>query len=156
MCKANCECCDSGCCCGGECHRRAVSVLYRVDMEDGTGTAFCAECYEDAIASDLYRDEQDEQDDDEQDSSVPVLEVQHGWANMATWMMAYRLGMQHGETVLALATECYTEADGAGAAESDLMGQLERRFGSGGEVDWREIAANVLAQLCPDISRWQD
>jgi hypothetical protein len=32
-----CECCDGGCPCGGDCGQRATTVLFRVDMDDATG-----------------------------------------------------------------------------------------------------------------------
>jgi hypothetical protein len=51
-----CEDGDAGCVhCAGRCTRDAVCVLFRVDMEDRTGTAFCETCSEDALASGLFR-----------------------------------------------------------------------------------------------------
>ena len=54
----SCQCCDPGCPihaplshCGNKGRRR----LYRVDMEDRTGTRMCDECAEDAMKSGLFR-----------------------------------------------------------------------------------------------------
>lgn len=60
-----CECLDHGCPAhrGKPCHRLAHtadargSLLFRVDMEDRTGTLFCAACAEDAAMSGLYSDD---------------------------------------------------------------------------------------------------
>lgn len=53
--KTKCECADSGCPkCKGKCERKAMQTLYRVDMEDRTGTRFCNECAEDAYESGLF------------------------------------------------------------------------------------------------------
>lgn len=52
-----CECCDSDCLIhpGKECCQRSnLSTLYRVDMEDKTGTKFCPKCWDDAMESGLF------------------------------------------------------------------------------------------------------
>ena len=52
-----CECCDDRCRVhkgSSICHRRAEYLLYRVDMYDETGTAFCTDCSEDAFESGLF------------------------------------------------------------------------------------------------------
>ena len=54
-----CECTDPGCQCGGVCAEDASAILFRVDMEDETGTPFCECCAEDATASGLFRREED-------------------------------------------------------------------------------------------------
>lgn len=53
-----CECADSACPVhrGKHCSKvEATVVLYRVDMADESGTAFCSACADDAGASGLYR-----------------------------------------------------------------------------------------------------
>jgi hypothetical protein len=51
-----CECGDH--CCpmhrGKDCHRSATTLLYRVDMEDCTGTYFCDDCDGEAYGSGLF------------------------------------------------------------------------------------------------------
>jgi hypothetical protein len=50
-----CECRDPGCpSCKGTCPQPAVWIMYRLDMEDQTGTPMCAECAGDAVNSGLY------------------------------------------------------------------------------------------------------
>lgn len=54
-----CECADSHC--PGHrgyavCPHDATATLYRVDMEDRTGTLFCSECLDDAMMSGLFTD----------------------------------------------------------------------------------------------------
>lgn len=39
-----CECTDPGCPCSGRCKRKAIATVYRVDMEDVTGTDMCDRC----------------------------------------------------------------------------------------------------------------
>jgi hypothetical protein len=55
--RNNCECADKGCKAHegmSACHNRAKIVLYRVDMDDMTGTKFCDDCAEDAFDSGLF------------------------------------------------------------------------------------------------------
>ena len=57
--REHCGCSDPGCsCCSGECHRVADSILYRVDMDDATGTPMCEGCARDATDSGLFRREE--------------------------------------------------------------------------------------------------
>ena len=50
-----CECADPWCpACGGKCRQPESVVLYRVDMDDRTGTAFCERCAEDACSSGVF------------------------------------------------------------------------------------------------------
>lgn len=50
-----CHCSDPGCrACGGECGCDSTTTLYRVDMDDETGTPFCDGCAEDAMESGLF------------------------------------------------------------------------------------------------------
>lgn len=52
----NCECSDPGCpACRGECSKRAVTVVLRVDMHDESGTVVCRKCAEDCLESGLFR-----------------------------------------------------------------------------------------------------
>lgn len=51
-----CECSDPGCpmAHGSACHRKPCCTLYRVDMEDRTGTRFCEDCADDAWGSGVF------------------------------------------------------------------------------------------------------
>lgn len=50
-----CECVDPGCpACKGKCTQKGGRLIYRVDMEDWTGTRMCPGCREDAMASGLF------------------------------------------------------------------------------------------------------
>lgn len=55
----NCECSDPGCPVheGKDCNRHGrTKTLYRIDMEDATGTRFCKDCADDAYESGLFDD----------------------------------------------------------------------------------------------------
>ena len=57
-----CECSDPRCpACAGKCHRIAAYDLYRVDMQDEVGIAFCHPCTDDAMKSGLFEEEEDNQ-----------------------------------------------------------------------------------------------
>jgi len=63
---SRCECSDTQCVAHAgtpACNGVAISVLYRVDMEDNSGTAFCEQCADDAMESGLFTDSIE--DDDE-------------------------------------------------------------------------------------------
>jgi hypothetical protein len=52
-----CACVDIGCPVHKNragCYNDADTILYRVDMEDATGTAFCERCADDAMDSGLF------------------------------------------------------------------------------------------------------
>lgn len=50
-----CECADSKCpVCQGKCKNAEAHILYRIDMEDYGGTAFCEDCCEDALQSGVF------------------------------------------------------------------------------------------------------
>ncbi len=52
-----CECADPGCPVHndtGDCQAMGHITLFRVDMEDITGTVFCEPCSDDAIESGLF------------------------------------------------------------------------------------------------------
>ncbi len=49
---------------GLQCTRKATSTLWRVDMEDNSGTRFCEECGNDAMESGLFTDSVDEEEED--------------------------------------------------------------------------------------------
>ena len=58
-----CECSDPGC--KGhkgqsECTGESNQILYRVDMQDETGTAMCDVCADDAFASGLFTTKDDD------------------------------------------------------------------------------------------------
>lgn len=68
--NSSCECADPQCPqCHGDCKLPAESTLYRIDMEDETGTLFCPECADDAFASGLF----------DSDEEAETAESQ-GWA----------------------------------------------------------------------------
>lgn len=75
---SRCECSDSGCFHHkgkSSCHDLAVSILYRIDTEDITGTAFCEMCANDAFESGLFTDSTEEDEIDNHGQSpcfVPV------------------------------------------------------------------------------------
>lgn len=54
-----CECFDQDCAEGhtGQCINRAGMTLWRIDMEDQTGTRFCRVCAKDAMESGLFTEE---------------------------------------------------------------------------------------------------
>ncbi len=57
-----CECADPGCPAHSgksDCRNVANSLLYRVDMEDETGTALCDDCADDAFDSGLFTTERE-------------------------------------------------------------------------------------------------
>ncbi len=66
--RMRCGCADPGCpWCKGRCTRKAATTLYRVDMEDATGTPMCSRCAADAMESGVFTDTADVEglDDDE-------------------------------------------------------------------------------------------
>src|ERR1700728_2836358 len=63
-----CECADSLCAHHigkSDCRDVASQYLYRVDMQDVTGTAMCDACAEDAMESGLFTDSTDDEDETE-------------------------------------------------------------------------------------------
>lgn len=63
---SRCECHDPHCHDSqDQCTNVASMILYRVDMEDVTGTAFCDSCGEDAMESGLFTDETDNDSEDD-------------------------------------------------------------------------------------------
>ena len=57
-----CECIDANCPAHEGIHHcdvNGTTVLYRIDMEDRTGTLFCEACTEDALGAQVYRLEED-------------------------------------------------------------------------------------------------
>lgn len=59
-----CECHDVGCTCAGQCHTHAVTTLFRIDMDDWTGTRFCQDCADDAAESGCFVSAEDLADED--------------------------------------------------------------------------------------------
>jgi hypothetical protein len=51
-----CKCSDPGCPCKGKCQQPSATELYRVDMDDTTGTVMCESCADDAMRSGLFTD----------------------------------------------------------------------------------------------------
>ena len=59
MTNQTCECADPGCPVhlrASNCTARARVTLYRIDMQDITGTRMCARCAEDAMDSGVFRE----------------------------------------------------------------------------------------------------
>jgi hypothetical protein len=53
----DCECSDPLCLhCEGHCESPSTQVLYRIDIEDITGTGFCDQCGADAYESGVFVD----------------------------------------------------------------------------------------------------
>ncbi len=77
-----CECADKGCavhkgraeCRFGQGDGCPMTRLYRVDMEDRSGTLFCLPCADDAMESGLYTDGIDDTDPDTCEPSEPEAE----------------------------------------------------------------------------------
>lgn len=73
-----CECADPGCRAHlgrSKCNREAAQTLFRVDMEDKTGTRFCDHCTLDAMESGVFADGlEDDDDDDPDDDSLEQCE----------------------------------------------------------------------------------
>lgn len=71
-----CECSDPNCpvshetsqCCG----KRVDTILYRTDMEDRTGVAFCKACADDAFESGLFTDSLEDDEEEEATTFVCV------------------------------------------------------------------------------------
>lgn len=74
-----CECSDPGCpCCQGHCERRSAVTLYRVDMQDESGTRFCENCANDAYESGVFADTHpDDRDGDDIDLEGELTEEDH-------------------------------------------------------------------------------
>lgn len=54
---SKCECADKGCPAhqgSSDCRNVANTILYRIDMDDQTGTALCDDCANDATMSGLF------------------------------------------------------------------------------------------------------
>lgn len=51
----NCECTDKGCPCDGDCRELATETIFRIDMEDDTGTRMCGTCADGAHLTGLFR-----------------------------------------------------------------------------------------------------
>jgi len=66
-----CECSDPRCPAHysvSDCKGVGNQVLYRIDMEDNSGTAFCDACAEDAMDSGLFWDGENDPADDDDDN----------------------------------------------------------------------------------------
>jgi hypothetical protein len=54
--KLPCECSDPGCpVCSGDCSNVGTALVFRIDMEDETGTVVCDGCSDDCLESGLFR-----------------------------------------------------------------------------------------------------
>ncbi len=76
----DCECGDPGCPVHkGEqvCNLNATTQLFRIDMEDQTGTLMCDRCADDASESGLFTDETLNEDDDDLEEECDVVEHGH-------------------------------------------------------------------------------
>jgi hypothetical protein len=55
--RTPCECADPGCPAhknSSKCNGLATIILYRIDMNDATGTAMCDACADDALESGVF------------------------------------------------------------------------------------------------------
>lgn len=55
--RGMCECCDSGCPIHegeGQCNNIGAVLVFRIDMDDETGTLMCEGCADDALESGLF------------------------------------------------------------------------------------------------------
>lgn len=69
--RTECECADPGCRVHSgksACGKPSATILYRVDMEDETGTAFCEECASHAFESGVFAENEDEAEITREDS----------------------------------------------------------------------------------------
>jgi hypothetical protein len=60
--QVKCECSDDRCPTHkgtDRCRKQATDILYRVDMQDESGTAFCDDCADDAFSSGLFTTEEE-------------------------------------------------------------------------------------------------
>lgn len=55
-CMGRCECTDAKCPSRHDtyCYKDATTIVYRLDMDDETGTAMCDHCAEDALNSGVF------------------------------------------------------------------------------------------------------
>jgi len=73
--SVSCECSDCGCgACAGRCVEESDYTLYRVDMADYTGTAFCEDCAADAMESGLFSEERCDDAEDLRDDDLCGIE----------------------------------------------------------------------------------
>ena len=80
-----CECSDPGCPeCKGDCNRRALSTVYRVDMKDETGTPMCNRCAEDAMDSGVFANEKEAEEDEQEPESE-----ERDWEHSAQFMQEF-------------------------------------------------------------------
>lgn len=61
-----CECSDPSCPVHGavSCGEEAETTVYRVDMDDETGTEMCRGCADDALESGVFREEDGDAEED--------------------------------------------------------------------------------------------
>lgn len=80
---SKCECTDHACPAhsGQDCSYPATDRLWRSDMVDLTGTAFCAACAADAFESGLFGGdpEEDEEDEEEEARIADVASMRAEW-----------------------------------------------------------------------------
>lgn len=75
-----CECSDKGCAAhtgASNCEQVATTTLYRVDMEDYTGTAMCSACADDMMESGLFDASADLSISDEEDDPATDALLNH-------------------------------------------------------------------------------
>jgi len=86
-----CECSDPACpACKGGCKCVARTVLYRVDMEDETGTAFCNMCADDAMKHGLLTDSKEEEAEDIDPAYCPVCDGEGEYIGALGWNGYFR------------------------------------------------------------------
>lgn len=76
-----CECTDPSCPeCAGNCDHKATEILYRLDMDDESGTAFCDQCSADAMHSGVFTDQSQEEEEEEEEED---------WEHSAQFMQEF-------------------------------------------------------------------
>lgn len=95
-----CECSDNQCPVHNgqnECVNLGEVVLYRVDMEDLTGTLFCEECASDALDSGLFVEHDQEHMDAEPCPICSGDSYSMGTLGRLTWYKCESCGMEFNE-----------------------------------------------------------
>ena len=73
-----CECSDQACpCCDGDCSNVATTTIYRIDMDDESGTPTCDGCAEDAMKSGLFTTRDEDKDDEPGEDDLTTTDDRH-------------------------------------------------------------------------------
>lgn len=86
-----CVCSDKGCsACEGLCEDRATFTLYRIDMDDRSGSRFCEGCASDAMDSGVFTDEPMSDDDEPGEEDYTLSDCGRLGANTAVGIVGSR------------------------------------------------------------------